>query len=33
MEKPGGISLAEFETLIDTVKQSGKVFHTGYMYR
>ena len=33
MEKPGGTSLAEFESLIDTVKRSGKVFHTGYMYR
>lgn len=33
MEKPGGISLSDFETLIDAVKKSGKVFHTGYMYR
>ena len=33
MEKPGGVSLADFEELIATVKQSGKVFHTGYMYR
>lgn len=33
MEKPGGTSLPEFEKLIDTVKKSGKVFHTGYMYR
>ena len=33
MEKPGSQSLDEFEELIRTVKQSGKVFHTGYMYR
>ncbi len=33
MEKPGGISLAEFERLIDTVKSKKTVFHTGYMYR
>lgn len=33
MEKPGGVSLSEFEELIDTVKKSGKIFHTGYMYR
>ena len=33
MEKPGGLSLEEFEQLIDTMKQTGKVFHTGYMYR
>ncbi len=33
MEKPGGVSLCDFEELIKTVKQSGKVFHTGYMYR
>lgn len=33
MEKPGGVSLAEFEQLISTVKKTGKVFHTGYMYR
>ena len=33
MEKPGGTSLSEFEKLINTVKNSGKVFHTGYMYR
>jgi len=33
MEKPGGRELADFERLIDTVKRSGKVFHTGYMYR
>lgn len=33
MEKPGGISLADFEEMIEAVKKSGKVFHTGYMYR
>ncbi|MBQ8610868.1 MAG: Gfo/Idh/MocA family oxidoreductase [Oscillospiraceae bacterium] len=33
MEKPGGVSLQAFEELIAAVKESGKVFHTGYMYR
>lgn len=33
MEKPGGMVLSDFEELINTVKKSGKVFHTGYMYR
>lgn len=33
MEKPGGLSLEDFEELIATVKQNGTVFHTGYMYR
>lgn len=33
MEKPGSPSLADFEELIGAVKASGKVFHTGYMYR
>lgn len=33
MEKPGGTSLDEFEKLIKKVKDNGKVFHTGYMYR
>ena len=33
MEKPGGADLAEFEELIETMRQTGKVFHTGYMYR
>lgn len=33
MEKPGSLSLPDFEKLIDTVRESGKVFHTGYMYR
>lgn len=33
MEKPGGLSLADFEELIRIMKKTGKVFHTGYMYR
>ena len=33
MEKPGGIELADFERLISVMKKTGKVFHTGYMYR
>lgn len=33
MEKPGGISLEDFERLIATVKKNGTVFSTGYMYR
>lgn len=33
MEKPGGIALADFEELISIMKTTGKVFHTGYMYR
>jgi len=33
MEKPGGIDLADFEKLIETVKKNKTVFHTGYMYR
>lgn len=33
MEKPGGRELADFERLVAAVKESGKVFHTGYMYR
>ena len=33
MEKPGSPDLAAFERLIDTMRKSGKVFHTGYMYR
>lgn len=33
MEKPGGTSLEDFEHLISLMKQSGKTFHTGYMYR
>lgn len=33
MEKPGSQNLADFERLIDTMRKSEKVFHTGYMYR
>ena len=33
MEKPGGRELADFEKLVETVQRTGKVFHTGYMYR
>lgn len=33
MEKPGGVSLEDFERLISIVKKNGTVFHTGYMYR
>lgn len=33
MEKPGGANLDEFEELIGIMKENGKVFHTGYMYR
>ncbi|MBR7133138.1 MAG: Gfo/Idh/MocA family oxidoreductase [Clostridia bacterium] len=33
MEKPGSQNLQEFEELIETVRQNGTVFHTGYMYR
>lgn len=33
MEKPGSISLCDFERLIATVKTQKTVFHTGYMYR
>ncbi len=33
MEKPGGIDICDFEKLINEMKKSGKVFHTGYMYR
>lgn len=33
MEKPGSIDLADFCELINIMKQTGKVFHTGYMYR
>lgn len=33
MEKPGGVSHSEFERLIATMKETKKVFHTGYMYR
>ena len=33
MEKPGSQCLEEFEKLIDTMRQTRKVFHVGYMYR
>ena len=33
MEKPGSQSVADFERLIETMRRTGKVFHTGYMYR
>ncbi len=33
MDKPGGISVEEFDKLIDTVSDKGLIFHTGYMYR
>ncbi len=33
MDKPGGMSLGDFERLIDTVKSKTLVFSTGYMYR
>ncbi len=33
MEKPGGVSLSDFRELISVMKKTGKVFHTGYMYR
>jgi predicted dehydrogenase len=33
MEKPGGREVADFEKLIDTVKQKDTVLHLGYMYR
>lgn len=33
MEKPGGMNLADFEKLIETVRKNSCVFHLGYMYR
>ena len=33
MEKPGSQDPVAFETMIETVKRNGTVFHTGYMYR
>lgn len=33
MEKPGSASLADFESLVSTVKKNGTVLHLGYMYR
>lgn len=33
MEKPGGLDLSAFETLVETLRAKGLVFSTGYMYR
>ena len=33
MEKPGGTCLADFEELVDVLKEKGLTFSTGYMYR
>ena len=33
MDKPGGLSYADFEKLVETVRSNGKVLHLGYMYR
>lgn len=33
MEKPGSQNLQDFEKLIETVRQTGKILHLGYMYR
>lgn len=33
MDKPGGISDAEFDRLVDVMEKTGKVFSVGYMYR
>lgn len=33
MDKPGGISQDDFETMARTAKRKNLVFHTGYMYR
>lgn len=33
MEKPGSPSLADFDRLIETVRQKKTVFHIGYMFR
>lgn len=33
MDKPGGLSLADFEELIKTAKEKDAVLHLGYMYR
>jgi predicted dehydrogenase len=33
MEKPGSQDLESFTQLIETMRQTGKVFHLGYMYR
>lgn len=33
MEKPGGQDVRQFEQLVQTVKQTGVLWHIGYMYR
>lgn len=33
MEKPGGLELSDFETLIDLLRKKNLVFSVGYMYR
>ena len=33
MEKPGGVDLADFEKLVETLKSKNLAFSTGYMYR
>ena len=33
MDKPGSMSLPDFEELVNIVKNNKKVFHLGYMYR
>ena len=33
MDKPGGLEYADFEKLVNTFKETGKVLHLGYMYR
>ena len=33
LDKPGGLVLADFEKLVETVKKNNVPFHTGYMYR
>ena len=33
MEKPGGREVSDFEKLMLKMKETGKVFHIGYMYR
>ena len=33
MEKPGGVTLSDFETLVEKLKSKNLTFSTGYMYR
>lgn len=33
MDKPGGLSYSDFETLANTFRRTGKILHLGYMYR